>query len=286
MDTEVTSYKTKAVQFGFMFFGIVVALISATTSFSFFATYFSTIIPSTVLDPQIGRLVSGLMGVTLFDLATIVWLYTFLHVAETSEQRAISLAMIVVTFLGAASASVAYLSLSATGAMALDATSLQTIGSLSLIVVLIGIVLNFGAMLAFTRYSRENKQLIVQSDFDEVVERMEIESKKQLLLALKAQVTANIAPVAKQLAKEQATQMLRDFRERERPVGKHQYENPQAINPHLPVTENEYDDVIFVDTDIIEVGETKQEQPDKPASKKTLETIAEENTKMLNRKSV
>ena len=83
-----TGHKRTAAKYLFTAFALAVLAISALTSFAFFYNHFAGLLPAGLLDAQISRIISGLVGMTLFDLACTIWLVAFLHHAETAEQRA------------------------------------------------------------------------------------------------------------------------------------------------------------------------------------------------------
>lgn len=206
----MTTHKRKAAAFLVTGFGAVVLAISASTSFGFFYTYFDQLIPPAVLAPQIGALISGVVGVLLFDAACAIWLYTFLNHAETPEQRAISLIMTILTFMGAGAASVAYLGLTATGDLALDGATAETISTFALVVVIGGVIANFGAMQAYQRFSQENKEAVQEADLRDAVSSVKTSEKKNLVNLVAKNVREEISKMAPQIARVQAQQIAAD----------------------------------------------------------------------------
>lgn len=186
------THKRKSAEFLALGFAATVLVISASTSFAFFVTYFPTLIPASVLDVSIGSLISGVVGVALFDMACVVWLILFLNHAETPEQRAITLAMVVATFAGSAMASVAYLGLTATGQMALDPATQDTIGTFALIVVIVGVVANFGAIQAYNRFSLANKERVREADRRDSVQSAEDDQEHELTVLVQKKVKEKI----------------------------------------------------------------------------------------------
>jgi len=145
-------------------FSIAILLISSVTTFGFFFIFFADLVPAGILDPFTSAMISGFVGVLLFDMACAIWLFTFLHHAASAEQRAIALIMTAVTFIGAASASVAYLGLTASADLTLAAETRRTIADGALVVVIMGVVVNFAAVQAYQRFSLENKQAVREAD--------------------------------------------------------------------------------------------------------------------------
>ena len=208
-------YKKSTAIFFVAAFGIVILAISAVTTFSFFATYFTAIFPADMLGAELAGLLAGGAGVTLFDIATIYWLYTFLNHAETSEQRGIALLMLIVTFIGAAGASVAQLGLAASGDVALDPSTRQSIANAAVWTVIAGVVSNFGANIAYGRYSLASKQAVMEADRRDMVQNAEDEQARLLDGLIAQNVKELITAEAGALAQEQARRVVAAFRSRE-----------------------------------------------------------------------
>ena len=211
----MNAHKKTAARFTAISFGIVVLAISASTSFAFFYNYFSNLIPPGVLGEGISALISGVVGTLLFDVASVVWLQTYLNDARTPEQRAISLIMLIITFLGAAAASVAHLALSATGELALDAATLDTIATISLVTVIVGVIFNFGSTIAYQRYSQENKESVRESDRSDAVQRAEDDQLNELDRQLDKEVRDILAGMVPGLARQQAERIATQVARRE-----------------------------------------------------------------------
>jgi len=209
------SYQSTAAGFFVAAFSVVILAISATTTFTFFSTYFAQIFPADMLGIQIARLLAGGAGVVLFDLAAIYWLNTFLRHAETSEQRAISLILLIITFIGAAAASIAQLGLAATGDVALDPATRQSIADISVWTVIVGVVVNFGANIAYSRFSMASKTAVREADRRDLVQQAEDEQARHLDTLIKQRVQEYIAAEAEPLAQEQARRIVNRWRQEE-----------------------------------------------------------------------
>lgn len=208
---NTSTHKHKAAGFIFLLFSVAVLFISALTSFSFFYTYFPNLIPSSVLDPVSRSMISGGIGMLLFDVAAVIWLFTYLYHSGTSEQRAVSLAMTLITFLGASAASIAYLSLQANGAVELASTTKETIGLVSLIVVIGGIIANFGSAQMHHRFSSENKRLVQESDRQDAIQLAENEQASYLDKLITQQMKEQLNQIAPELAEQQARKLAHRF---------------------------------------------------------------------------
>lgn len=208
-------YKKSGAMFMVGGFGVVILAISAVTTFSFFSTYFSSIFPTGMLGPELASLLAGGAGVILFDIASVYWLHTFLNHAETSEQRGIALIMLIVTFVGAAGASIAQLGLAASGDVALDPATRQSIANASVWTVIIGVVSNFGANIAYGRFSLASKQAVMEADRRDMVQNAEDEQARLLDGLIAQNVKELITAEAGKLAQEQAKRVVAAFRARE-----------------------------------------------------------------------
>ena len=228
----MNTHTSSAARFLAIGFSVVLLIISATTSFAFFVEFFPEIIPGSVLAKDIGALVSGAIGVALFDVATVVWLLMFLHDAATPQQRAIALILAVFTFMGSAAASVAYLSLSAEGSMdVLDVATKTTVASFALVIVLLGIVSNFGASQMYNRYSYDNIMKVQEANRRDKLLAAEFEQAGFLDKLIEQQVKEKITAIAPTLAESQAQRIVDKFHRGE--LSK--YENPKTKGkPALP----------------------------------------------------
>ena len=211
----MNAHKKTAAKFTSVAFGVVVLIISASTSFAFFYNYFSNLIPPGLLGTSVASLISGFVGTLLFDVASVVWLQTYLNDARTPEQRAISLIMLIVTFLGAAAASVAHLALSATGELALDAATLDSIATISLVAVIIGVIANFGSTIAYQRFSQENKEAVRESDRLDEIQKAEDEQALELDRQVAQKLRERLVDIAPSLAAQQAARIAAQYQRRE-----------------------------------------------------------------------
>lgn len=205
------THKQTAAKYLFTAFALAVLTISALTSFAFFYNHFAGLLPAGLLDAQISRLISGIVGMTLFDLACTVWLIAFLHHAETSEQRAISLIMSALAFIGAGAASVAHLGLTATGDLALDPATRSTVAIVALVVVILGVVLNFGAATAYQRFSIESKAAVREADRRDRIQAAEDEQAAYLDGLIAQSVKEQLTEAAPDLARQQAARIAGRF---------------------------------------------------------------------------
>ncbi len=211
----MNAHKKTAAKFTAIAFGVIVLVISASTSFAFFYNYFSNLIPPGLLGQNVASLISGIVGTLLFDVASVVWLQTYLNDARTPEQRAISLIMLIVTFLGAAAASVAHLALSATGELALDAATLDSIATISLVAVIIGVIANFGSTIAYQRFSQDNKESVRESDRLDEIQKAEDEQASELDRLVAQKLREKLVHIAPTIADQQAARIAAQYQRRE-----------------------------------------------------------------------
>lgn len=201
-----------------MAFGGLVVIISATTSFGFFYSFFTALFPPELLGVEVAAFISGVVGVTLLDLACVVWLKLYLDHAETSEQRAIAMIMIGITFLGAAVASVAHLGLTATSELAFNPDMQNSVRIVSLVMVILAVILNFGAMTAYNANSLASKEAIRKADERDAIQKTIDEEKEAYLTTLKGKVKERLARYADSDAEEMAARIASEARRQRREV--------------------------------------------------------------------
>ena len=206
---KINTHQKKAVQFLAIAFGLIVLLISAVTSFGFFHTFFDGLIPA--VDTSVSSLISGLVGVLVADVATAVWLILYLQHAETAEQRAISLIMTVVTFLQSAAASISYLVLTANGNLTEASQTADTVSTFALVFVVVAVVANFGAVLAYQRFSQENKTAVREAERRDRLQQTEDEQAAYLDELVSQKVQELLVTQAETLATDQAKRIYQRF---------------------------------------------------------------------------
>lgn len=194
-----------------------IMLISSVTSFGFFFNFFNTLIPPTlpIIGGVVGAIISGLIGVLLFDVSTAVWLYAYLNTAETPQQRATALTMSGAAFVGAAAASIAHLSLSATqlDALTVEAEAWVSLGAL--LIVILGVVANFGAAINYQRNSLEARQAVREADRRDTMLLAEDQHRSDLDKLVKTKTKSLLDAKSDQLANMQAERIAQEFLDRE-----------------------------------------------------------------------
>lgn len=241
---EVTAHKKESAKRIVMVFFFGVGIISASTSFGFFFNFFDALIPPSLplIGGMVGSIISGFVGVLLFDGSTAVWLYAYLFTAETAQQRSTSLTMSALAFVGAAAASVAHLSLSA---FQLDALTPEAKGWVSLgalIIVILGVVANFGAAINYQKNSKESQEAIRDSDRRDVMMENKKAYHKELdrlvgtkvreKLRAKAETLANLESDA--IAQEYIDEEIAKYNPKHRPIPVN--DEPTPARPSAPET--------------------------------------------------
>lgn len=211
-----TSHKESAAGFLIMAASTIIIVISAITTYGFFSNYFPSIVSPALVGPMYAQMISGLIGVLCFDLMTVTFLIAFLHAANTPEQRAISLVMVFVTFLFSAIASAAHLYMSASGNMAADAATLATLRNVSMVAVVAGVVINFGAWISYGRYSYASKMRVREADRRDNIQRAEAQQANYLDSLVAQQVKEKLSGQAAELAEMQAARLANIFAAREK----------------------------------------------------------------------
>ena len=209
------SHKESATGFLLIAASVIIIAISASTTFGFFSTYFPAIISPEFVGPMYAKVTSGIIGVVVFDLMTVTFLLAFLYKAETPEQRAISLIMTFVTFIFSAIASAAHLYMSASGGMAQDAATLAMLRNVAMISVVLGVVINFGAWISYTRYSYSSKQRVREADRRDMVQKAEDVQANSLDRLVAQKVKERLEDMADNLAVMQAQRIADAFARRE-----------------------------------------------------------------------
>lgn len=218
----------------------IIVAISAVTTFGFFSTYFPGFVSGDLLGVENALWVSGLIGVIVFDLMTVVWLMTFLYRTETPEQRAVALIMTFTCFAFSAIASAAHLYLSASS-FVVDSDTRQTIENAAVISVIAGVVLNFGAWIAYSRYSLESKDRVREADRRDMVQKAEDEQASYLDSLIAQKVKEKLKALSDELADTQAARIVDRFTDRELtkhadgiPTSQPARETSPAVTPSTP----------------------------------------------------
>lgn len=153
---QVPGWKRSTVRYGFVIMALVWLAISATTSAAFFWQYLPNLLPFDMAG-NVARYVSAIIGVVLFDVGGVLWLNVFLFSTETSEQRGIAATMAVVDLAGSVAATIAYLALNNNGLANLDYATENTIGIVSIVIVIGAISANFIAANLYQANSVESQ---------------------------------------------------------------------------------------------------------------------------------
>lgn len=207
-------HKRQAVNIGFLVGGLVWLVISGTSSFGFFYTYLPSIVPAGIAG-SIAPVISGVIGVALFDVAGILWLAVYLHHTETAAQRAIAMIMAVVTFAGSVASTVAYFALEATSGgnqlILLESSTANVIGWFALAVVILGSALNFIGYNLYNSQSLENQRRIREDNQRDVIQAAEDEQSEYLTDLVTSSVKSKIKALAESLAEEEAAHLVNQY---------------------------------------------------------------------------
>lgn len=208
------NHQRKAAYYLIALFSAAVLVISSSTSFAFFYNFFDGLIPPALLGQEVSALISGIVGVLLFDGACVVWLYAYLRDAETADQRAVSMVMVLITFIGGTAASVAHIALSA-AEFGVDPETAATIGNLSIVAVIVGVVANFGAVQLYRSSTIEVKEAIREADREDEIQKVREGNEKELDQMVASKAKAALSEVSGVLAIEQTHLIVEDFRKKE-----------------------------------------------------------------------
>lgn len=224
--------------------GWVFVALSATTTFGFFFTFLPSIVPVALLgDTWLAGIFSGVVGVILFEGASLTWLRAYLSGSDTEQQRTIALQSSKAAMAGGAVASFAWIVLSGLQLVSLSTSSQQLVGWLSLLAVAVVTVLHFVNNWRFAKNSklaRDQQRLAARA-----AKIQKEEEKQQNLLddLIAEKAGKKIAERAEYIA-EQIANRIANAREREE-LARSQATQPAAAR--VPAHENTNTNLLDVD---------------------------------------
>ena len=134
------------------FMGALYFLISGLTSFMFFYENLPTLARIEILGTyaqQIGAIVSGLVGVAVFDGAAVGWLYLLLYGSDNNYQRSIAKVAFWAAIGGSTISSFAYLFLTGNSLFVLPDDFKFYMSVFSIFIIALAVVVNFVSKLSF-----------------------------------------------------------------------------------------------------------------------------------------
>lgn len=143
--------------------GVIYFVISSITSFMFFHENLPSLVALPILESSaalVEPIVSGIIGLLLFDGAAVGWLVLYLRGCDNNEQRSIASTAFYVAIGGSAVASFAHVFLTGNSLLVLPADLRFGVSVFSVFIVATAVVFNFVAKLVFDRNSKESKEAI------------------------------------------------------------------------------------------------------------------------------
>lgn len=140
----------------FIVFTIIVILISSTLTFSFFLEFLPNFLPMELVGKEISQIFSGLFGLLVFDIGSLVWLYVYLKLAENDSQRTTSMFASLIDFAGSLITSFTYLIITGQKLYALSEGLRSNIGFVALISIAFVMVYNFFSIWVYKKNSDES----------------------------------------------------------------------------------------------------------------------------------
>ncbi len=239
-DVDYAGHKESAAKFMVSVLAVVIALISMSTTFGFFSTFFGNFFSAEAIGTEYAQIASGIVGVILFDLGAVIALQAFLNAARTSEQRAISVFLLIFNFTLSAIASMAHIYLTASTDLYLDPALLSQISNIAVIAVVIGVVVNFGLWIAYAFYSQEAKMKRIEHKRQDALNTAQARQLGVLAQSVGQKVEEYLQSEADGMAAAQARSLADTFRKREmtRYANHEQDEQPALpLPPTQPIRE-------------------------------------------------
>lgn len=144
-----------------VFIGLIV-IISSILTFGFFYEFLPNFLPVELVGEDISKMFSGLLGMLILDLGSLMWLYTNLKLAENDTQRTVTLFASVIDFVGSLITSFTFLVITGQRLYDMPDNMRSNIGLISLISIAGILVYNFLSIWLYKRNSEESLQDIAE----------------------------------------------------------------------------------------------------------------------------
>lgn len=193
----------------FKIFGALIVAASAALTFAFFWTFLPSLIPTGVIDAWTASMISGVLGVLIFDAGALAWLKIYLDGSENNDQRAIAMQTSILDIAGSATASFAQILLTGTGLVDLDPATRITVGWASLFAVALTLCWNFVSVWRFHKNSDMSKLAIREADRLGRIREAEESQADELDELIAQKVGEKLASLSNELAEQQAERIVR-----------------------------------------------------------------------------
>ncbi len=141
------SNKSPMVKYAFYIFGILIGGINAALTAVFAYTY----LPAAFGNPDgiMAQFAAAFYGLLIMDIAYLAWFYVYLRLAESKEQRGLSVTMAVLSLGGSIMATITQLATNSFGLVDLSAYT-ENVGLISMVVMIIVTALHIICFAAYT----------------------------------------------------------------------------------------------------------------------------------------
>lgn len=116
-------------------FGVVVVLVNAAVTWQFGAHYLVDAFG--IADPALASIAGGGYAILFLDVASLVWLFAYMRLAETSAQRGIAIAAAIIAFVGSLLATTYMLASGTAGVLATHAAAVSSAAQIAMIVIVV-----------------------------------------------------------------------------------------------------------------------------------------------------
>jgi hypothetical protein len=192
--------------------GGIYFVLSAVTSFAFFFVHLPAFVPLPFLGAEMASVVepviSGLIGVALFDLAAIKWLEIYLYGSGNNDQRDIAQRAFWVGFWGSAASSFAYIFLTGNNLVVLPTEAAWWMSITSIFIIAASVVFNFYSKIVFDSHSNQSKEAIREAERLGRIQEAEANEADYLDDLIAQNVKERLNQHAAELASEQAEKIV------------------------------------------------------------------------------
>lgn len=189
---------------------VVILALSAMTTFGFFIESMPGLIPLPFgIDPAIIKLITGAIGVLLFDGGAFYWLSVHNKSTENSKQRNVSNRIFWVCVAGSIMASLVYLVLFASNLWTVPQDARDVIGFAALIGVAFVVSFHFYSGIEMTKHNEENRVRVAEANSADKAERAERDALVHLDTLMEKEVKDQLTKIAPVLANRQAADIVR-----------------------------------------------------------------------------
>ena len=180
--------RNKSVEYVFTAFLVLIVFVSSVLTFGFFYEFLPNFLPVELVGENISKVLSGLFGLLVFDIGSLVWLYVHLKISENDSQRTIAIFASGINFAGSLITSFTYLVITGQKLYNLSDDLRQTIGFVSLLCIAGVLVYNFFSVWMFKKNSDESITDIMEGKRQQRLKDAFLQRQKMLDKAVEAEV--------------------------------------------------------------------------------------------------